>query len=82
MLINKFQEMYNVSILLKGGMSQNDIAALFNVSSGRAYYMVRNAKSSSLSKIKSNLEDLVQLEADIKSGRIKDDLGLELFFLK
>jgi DNA polymerase III delta subunit len=44
--------------------------------------MVRNAKSSSLSKIKSNLEDLVQLEADIKSGKIKDDLGLELFFLK
>ena len=82
LLINKFQEMYNVSILLKGGMSQNDIAALFNVSSGRAYYMVRNAKSSSLSKIKSNLEDLVQLEADIKSGKIKDDLGLELFFLK
>ena len=34
LLINKFQEMYNVSILLKGGMSQNDIAALFNVSCG------------------------------------------------
>ena len=82
LLINKFQEMYNVSILLKGGMSQNDIAALFNVSQGRAYYMVKNAKSSNLGKIKANLEDLVKLDADIKSGKIKEDLGLELFFLK
>lgn len=82
LLINKFQEMYNVSILLKGGMSQNDIAALFNVSSGRAYYMVKNAKSSNLGKIKANLEDLVRLDSDIKSGKVKDSLGLELFFLK
>jgi DNA polymerase-3 subunit delta len=82
LLINKFQEMYNVSILLKGGMSQNDIAALFNVSQGRAYYMVKNAKSSNLGKIKANLEDLVKLDADIKSGKTKEDLGLELFFLK
>jgi DNA polymerase-3 subunit delta len=82
LLLNKFQEMYNVSILLKGGMSQNDIAALFNVSQGRAYYMVKNAKSSNLGKIKANLEDLVKLDADIKSGKIKEDLGLELFFLK
>jgi DNA polymerase-3 subunit delta len=82
LLINKFREMYNVSILLKGGMSQNDIAALFNVSQGRAYYMVKNAKSSNLGKIKANLEDLVKLDADIKSGNTKEDLGLELFFLK
>jgi hypothetical protein len=33
-------------------------------------------------KIKANLEDLVKLDADIKSGKIKEDLGLELFFLK
>ena len=59
-----------------------DIAALFNVSQGRAYYMVKNAKSSNLGKIKANLEDLVILDADIKSGKIKEDLGLELFFLK
>lgn len=82
LLINKFQEMYNVSILIKGGMGQNEIASLFNVSSGRSYYMVKNAKSSNIGKIKRNLEDLIKLDADIKSGKIKDSLGLELFFLK
>ena len=82
LLINKFQEMYNVSILLKGGLGQNDIASLFNVSSGRAFYMVKNAKSSNIGKIKANLEELIKLAADIKSGKVKDSLGLELFFLK
>ena len=82
LLINKFQEMYNVSVLLKGGLGQNEIASLFNVSQGRAYYMVKNAKASNLPKIKRNLEDLIQLDSDIKSGKVKDSLGLELFFLK
>lgn len=82
LLINKFQEMYNVSIFLKSNMGQNEISSLFNVSQGRAYYMVKNAKASNLSKIKRNLEDLLELDANIKSGKIKDSLGLELFFLK
>lgn len=82
LLINKFQEMYNVSILIKGNMSQAELASIFNVSSGRAYYMVKNAKSTNLSKIKQNLEYLTNLEAEIKSGKTDPTLGLELFFLK
>ena len=82
MLINKFQELYNVSVLVKGGMNQADIAELFNVSSGRAYYMLKNSKSSSLSDIKLNLDRLNKLEYDIKSGRCDQSLGLELYFLK
>ena len=82
MLINKFQELYNVSTLMKSGLNQADIAELFNVSSGRAYYMTRNAKASSIADIKLNLERLNSLEYNIKSGQIDQSLGLELYFLK
>ncbi|MCR5232214.1 MAG: hypothetical protein K6B64_06170, partial [Acholeplasmatales bacterium] len=82
LLINKFQEIYNVSILIKSNMSQAEIASIFNVSAGRAYYMMKNAKSSNLKKIQENLDYLNQLDANIKSGVIKEDLGLELFFLR
>ena len=82
LLINKFQEMYNVSILLKGNVTQAEIASIFNVSSGRAYYMIKNAKSTNLSKIKDNLDYLCKLDARIKSGKIDQTLGLELFFLR
>ena len=82
LLINKFQEMYNVSILNKANMSQAEIASIFNVSSGRAYYMMKNAKSYNLNKILDNLDYLNKLDANIKMGKIDQYLGLELFFLR
>lgn len=82
LLINKFQEMYNVSILIKANMSKDEIASLFKVSPGRAYYMVQNARSSNLTKIMDNLDYLNQLDMNIKTGKIDQDLGLELFFLR
>jgi len=82
LLINKFQEMYNVSILLKANVNQNDIANIFNVKPGRAYYMIKTAKSSSINTIRKNLEVLNQLDLDIKTGKIEEDLGLELYLLK
>ena len=82
LLINKFQEMYNVSILNKANMSQAEIASIFNVSSGRAYYMVKNAKSYNLNKILDNLDYLNRLDANIKTGKVDQYLGLELFFLR
>ena len=45
MLINKFQELYNVNILIKSGFNQAALAEALNISSGRAYYMIKNAKS-------------------------------------
>lgn len=82
LLINKFQELYNVNILIKAGMNQASLAELFHISSGRAYYMVKNAKEHSLETIKSHLEQLNTLDYQIKSGKIDGDLGLELYFLR
>ena len=82
LLINKFQEIYNVFILAKSGMNQEKIAEIFNVSSGRAYYMIKNTRNTNLNEIKRNLDDLNELEFKIKSGVIDQTLGLELYFLK
>ena len=81
LLINKFQELYNVSILIKSNVSKNEIANIFNISDGRAYYMIKNAKATSISVIKRNLDLLNELELNIKSGKIDQNLGLELYFL-
>ena len=81
LFINKFQEIYNVSILVQKGYNQASIADLLNVSSGRAYYMIKNAKSYNLSHIKKQLNLLYDLDYKIKTGQIDQDLGLELYFL-
>ena len=82
MLINKFQEMYDVYHLARGGADQQSIMDLFNVSSGKAYYMLKNAKQSSLDEIKYNLDLLNELDYQIKTGKIDQYLGLELYLLK
>ena len=82
LLINKFQELYNVHIFARGNVKQADIANIFNVSSGKAYYLLKDSKNQSLEDIKANLEYLSKLEYDIRKGKIDDDLGLELYFLR
>ena len=81
LLLNKFQEMYNVKILTKSNVGQDMIASIFNVSSGRAYYMIKNAKSATIETIKEKLTLLNELEVKIKTGRIDQAIGLELFLL-
>lgn len=82
LLINKFQEMYNVNILAKSGITQADIQDLFNVSSGKAYYMLKNAKAVDIYEIKKNLSMLNDLDYQIKTGKVDQNIGLELYFLK
>ncbi|MDE5565396.1 MAG: DNA polymerase III subunit delta [Anaeroplasmataceae bacterium] len=81
MLLGKFQELYNVSILIKSGMTQNALAELFHVSSGRAYYMMKNAKETNLKTICHHLDLLNDLDYKIKTGKVDATLGLELYFL-
>ncbi|MDE7264104.1 MAG: DNA polymerase III subunit delta [Anaeroplasmataceae bacterium] len=82
LLINKFQELYNVNILIKSGMNQASLAELFHISSGRAYYMIKNAKEHSLDTIQAHLNRLNLLDYQIKTGKIDQNIGLELYFLR
>lgn len=81
LLINKFQELYDVNLLIKNGMNQASIAELFGISSGRAYYMIKNAKEQKITTIKKHLDLLNDLDYRIKTGKIDQNLGLELYFL-
>lgn len=81
LLLNKFQEIYDVGILLKNGFNQASLAELFHISSGRAYYMVKNVKNYPASLVQKQLNLLNDLDYKIKTGQIDQNLGLELYFL-
>ncbi len=80
-VVTKFREMLQVKTLLEQGKSQDDIQHYFNVKSGRAYYMVQNAKSVPKDKIEHHLRELEHLDYSIKSGRVDKKMALELFIL-
>ena len=81
-LQSKFIEMYDTYILAKSRFKEEDLMTIFGVSRGRAYYMLQNVKGKTLDDIKIKLNQLNKLDYKIKSGKIKEDMALELYLLR
>ena len=81
-LQSKFIEMYDTFILAKSRYKEEDLMTIFGVTRGRAYYMLQNIKGVTLDDIKIKLNQLNKLDYNIKSGKIKEDMALELYLLK
>ncbi len=79
-LVSKsLREILLVSIMLKDGYRQADIASKMRISNGRAYYLVKNARSMNLNKVKEYVIKLGNLDYKIKSGQIDMKSGFEFF---
>ncbi len=80
-LQNKFIEIYQTKELVLEKVSREQIADIFKVKSGRAYYMIKNANLYKVQQIKDNMNKLLDLEYKIKSGQVDKKLGLQLYLL-
>jgi len=78
---SKFIEILYTKALLSSGYKKTDIEKFFGYSSGRVYYMIKNAKDTSDELLYENISKLEELDFQIKSGKIDKDLGPQLFFL-
>lgn len=67
------------SRLLAKGLQQMEIAQAMSVSSGRAYYLIKNAKAFKLKNVEDNVVKLANLDYKVKTGQIDPTSGLELF---
>lgn len=79
-LVSKsLRETYNVIVMLDASYKQVDIAKTLGVSTGRAYYIIKAARSFK----KENLEHLIvklhDLDYKIKSGKVDKNTGFEMF---
>jgi DNA polymerase III delta subunit len=68
--------------LLNGGASKQEIAQIFNVKEGRAYYMVKNVSSLSLDTLVIKLNELLDIDYKSKVGLIKLDTALLTWIIK
>lgn len=82
LISNKFKELSSTYRLLKYGYSQSDIAKFYNVSTGKAYYIVQEARAFKLSDLEFYIDKLAELDYQIKSGKLDKTIGLELLLLK
>lgn len=82
LLASKFRLMYQVSILNKKGMNNNEIANLLGVHAYPVKLAIQSGMHYSEKLLLSFLRKLADLDNDIKTGIINAELGLELFILK
>ena len=77
----KVKEIITTKHLIEQGYNEKSIMDYFNVSKGRAYYMIKNANSLAMPELKKYYDTLADLDYKIKSGEIDPKLGLELWLL-
>ena len=79
---NQFRLLSEVSYLSKKRMSKDDIASELKIKPGRVYILSKLLPLISSETIYKTLDDLYQLDLDIKSGLVDRYYGFELFLLK
>lgn len=82
MISKAFIELLITSKLLLAGFNNQDIATICNISKGRAYYLVKDAKAFKIEELNRYIENLAELDYKIKTGQISKNIGLELLLLK
>jgi len=79
-LISKsMRELLAVNIMLQQGYHQAKVASTMGVSSKRAYFMVKNARTLDFKIVKKYVTRLGDLDYKIKSGQTDVKTGLEFF---
>lgn len=80
-IVRKIRELMHTKLLTERGYSQQDIQNHFNIKSGRAYYLIKNANEVSYSVLEDYIKRLSKLDYQIKSGQVEKKIGFELFLL-
>lgn len=79
-LVSKtIRDTYNVCLMLEKGYKQIDIANTLGVSTGRAYYIIKSARTFKIELLEKLLLQLHNLDFQIKSGRVDKTTGFEMF---
>lgn len=78
LIYRSFKDLYTVACLLESGVNKNDIANRMGISSGRAYYLTKDAYSFGPNAIRENLKAITDLDYKIKTGAIDKATGMDL----
>lgn len=82
MLSNQFRIMYQSKELFKKGHTEKDIASILKIHPYRVKLAIQNSRNYNSKTLLKYINDLADIDIDIKTGKTNKDLALELFILK
>ena len=81
-LAKQFRLLHEVKYLTKQRMKNTEVASLLNIKDTRASILMRQSYNIDDIKIQNTLEELYQLDLQIKSGQVDRYYAFELFLIK
>jgi DNA polymerase-3 subunit delta len=81
LMIRQYREMRTTLSLVQEGADETRVQHHFNVSRGRAFFMLKNVQHTHFSKVDEQLRYLQSLDEKIKTGQVDKKLAAELFIL-
>ena len=81
-LTNQFRLLNQILFLTRKRLAQEEIAKELRIKPGRVYIMQKLSRRISEKTIHQTLDDLYQLDLDIKSGQVDRYYAFEMFLLK
>ena len=81
LMIRQYREMRTTLTLIQDGADETKVQHHFNVSRGRAFFMMKNVQSTHFTKVDAQLRYLQSLDERIKTGQVDKKLAAELFIL-
>ncbi len=82
LIYRSLKDSYTCLLLMEQGMNQASIASILNISPGRTYYIMKDAKNFTIESLRKMIKDIGDLDYKIKSGQIDKVSGLELFLFQ
>lgn len=82
LIYRSLKDSYTCLLLMEQGMNQTSIASILNISPGRTYYIMKDAKNFTIESLRKMIKDIGDLDFKIKSGQIDKVSGLELFLFQ
>lgn len=82
LLNSTFVRLLTTAKFLKLGYSQNDIAKFYNISPGRAFYLVQDARAFKLADLERYVKRMAEFDYKLKSGQIDKNIGMDILILQ
>jgi len=77
-----YAALYHVRVMMDSHVSRNDMMKAAGVSSGRLYYLSRTAGMYRAEELRRILEQLIQTEQEVKTGRLDGRLAAEMQIIR
>lgn len=82
LLAAQFRIMYQTKELLKKGLTKKDIVSILKIHPYRVDIAIKNGRNYESKTLLKHLEQLADIDINVKTGKINKNVALEMFILK